>query len=98
MTTNIAADHRVAFEALVSGDYCNVVLFSCFVNGEPGASDCRCKPGLWRLCLQAAVRERHAFNDAHRSCWTTRQRCAAVSGALLTVIAHNVTESVQSKI
>jgi hypothetical protein len=53
MTTNITADHRAAFEALVSGDYCNLALFSCFVNGEPGASDCRCKPGLWRLYHQA---------------------------------------------
>ena len=26
------------FEALVSGDYCNFALFSCFVNGEPGAA------------------------------------------------------------
>jgi hypothetical protein len=38
MTTNITADHRAAFEALVSGDYCNFALFSCFVNGEPGAA------------------------------------------------------------
>ena len=38
MTTNITADHRAAFEALVSGDYRNFALFSCFVNGEPGAA------------------------------------------------------------
>jgi hypothetical protein len=38
MTTNITADHRAAFEALVSGDYCNFALFSCFVNDEPGAA------------------------------------------------------------
>jgi hypothetical protein len=38
MTTNITADHRAAFEALVSGDYRNLALFSCFVNGEPAAA------------------------------------------------------------
>jgi hypothetical protein len=38
MTTNITADHRAAFEALVSGDYRNFALFSCFVNGEPAAA------------------------------------------------------------
>jgi hypothetical protein len=37
-TTNITAEHRAAFEALVSGDYANFALFSCFVNGEPGAA------------------------------------------------------------
>ena len=38
MTTNITADHRAAFEALVSGDYANFALFSCFANGEPAAA------------------------------------------------------------
>ena len=38
MTTNITADHCAAFEALTSGDYANFALFSCFVNGEPGAA------------------------------------------------------------
>jgi hypothetical protein len=38
MTTNITADHRAAFEALVSGDYRNFAVFSCFVNGEPAAA------------------------------------------------------------
>ena len=38
MTTNITADHRTAFEALVSGDYANFALFSCFANGEPAAA------------------------------------------------------------
>jgi hypothetical protein len=38
MTTNITADHRAAFEALVSGDYRNFALFSCFANGEPAAA------------------------------------------------------------
>jgi hypothetical protein len=38
MTTNITADHRLAFEALVSGDYANFALFSCYVNGEPAAA------------------------------------------------------------
>ena len=40
MTTNITADHRAAFEALVSGDTANFALFSCFVNGEPAAAIC----------------------------------------------------------
>jgi hypothetical protein len=38
MTTNITTDHRAALEALVSGDYANFALFSCFVNGEPAAA------------------------------------------------------------
>jgi hypothetical protein len=38
MTTNITADHRAAFEALVSGDYANFALFSCYVNGEPATA------------------------------------------------------------
>ena len=38
MTTNITARHRAAFEALVSGEYRNLALFSCFVNGEPAAA------------------------------------------------------------
>ena len=38
MTTNITAEHRTAFEALVSGDYANFALLSCFVNGEPAAA------------------------------------------------------------
>ena len=38
MTTNITADHRAAFEALVSGDYANFALFSCFANGEPAVA------------------------------------------------------------
>ena len=36
--TNITADHSAAFEALVSGDYTNFALFSCFVNGEPATA------------------------------------------------------------
>lgn len=38
MTTNITAEHRAAFEALVSGEYDNFALFSCFVAGEPAAA------------------------------------------------------------
>ena len=38
MTTNITADHRAAFEALISGEYANFALFSCFVNGEPASA------------------------------------------------------------
>jgi hypothetical protein len=36
--TNITAEHQAAFEALISGDYKNFALFSCFVNGEPAAA------------------------------------------------------------
>ena len=38
MTTNITPDHRAAFEALVSGEYENFALFSCFVGGEPASA------------------------------------------------------------
>jgi hypothetical protein len=38
MTTNITAKHRAAFEALISGDYANFALFSCFANGDPAAA------------------------------------------------------------
>ena len=34
MSTNITPAHRDAFEALTSGDYDNLALFSCFVNGD----------------------------------------------------------------
>jgi hypothetical protein len=36
--THITAEHRSSFEALVSGDFDNFALFSCFVNGEPAAA------------------------------------------------------------
>jgi hypothetical protein len=36
--TNITAQHRCVFEALTSGQYRNFALFSCFVNGAPGAA------------------------------------------------------------
>ena len=36
--TNITNQHREAFEALVSGQYNNFALFSCFVDGEPAAA------------------------------------------------------------
>jgi hypothetical protein len=38
MTTNITKEHRAAFEALISADYGNFALFSCFVDGEPAAA------------------------------------------------------------
>jgi hypothetical protein len=38
MTTNITAEHRAYFDALVSGKYDNFALFSCFVAGEPAAA------------------------------------------------------------
>lgn len=36
--TNITPRHRSAFEALLSGDYGNFALFSCFVDGCPAAA------------------------------------------------------------
>lgn len=36
--TNITAEQRATFEALVSGDYDNFALFSCFLGGEPAAA------------------------------------------------------------
>lgn len=36
--TNITAQHQALFEALTSGQYRNFALFSCFVNGAPGAA------------------------------------------------------------
>ena len=36
--TNITAEHRAAFEALVSGEYDNFALFSCFVANEPAVA------------------------------------------------------------
>jgi hypothetical protein len=38
MTTNITIQHRQAFEALVSGQYKNFALFSCFVDSQPAAA------------------------------------------------------------
>ena len=40
MSTNIKSAHRKAFRALLSGNYDNFVLFSCFVNGQPAAAIC----------------------------------------------------------
>lgn len=36
MKTNITLEHRAAFNALLSGQYSNFALLSCFVNGQPG--------------------------------------------------------------
>ena len=36
--TNITAEHKKAFNALISGDFSNFALFSCFVNGEPASA------------------------------------------------------------
>jgi hypothetical protein len=38
MSTNITPAHRDAFEALTSGAYDNLALFSCFVNGQPASA------------------------------------------------------------
>lgn len=34
-STNIQPHHQEAFDALVSGEYDNFALFSCFMNGQP---------------------------------------------------------------
>lgn len=36
--TNITDAHKYAFNALLSGEYDNFALFSCFVNGEPACA------------------------------------------------------------
>ena len=36
--TNITDTHRQTFEALISGNYDNFALFSCFVNGVPASA------------------------------------------------------------
>lgn len=36
--TNITSKHVDAFNALISGEFSNFALFSCFVNGEPAAA------------------------------------------------------------
>jgi hypothetical protein len=38
--TNITTADREAFDALVSGEYENFCLFSCFVNGKPASAIC----------------------------------------------------------
>ena len=38
MPTNITAEHRRAFKALTSGAYDNFALFSCYIDGSPGAA------------------------------------------------------------
>lgn len=37
-TTNITPEHQDAFNALISGAFSNVALFSCFVDGEPASA------------------------------------------------------------
>ena len=38
MNTNITAEQREIFEALVSGNYGNFALFSCFLGDEPATA------------------------------------------------------------
>lgn len=38
MSTNITEQHRHAFEALTSGRYDDFALFSCVIDGSPGAA------------------------------------------------------------
>ena len=38
MGTHITDEHKAAFEALTSGEYDNFALFSCVIDGAPGAA------------------------------------------------------------
>ena len=42
--TNISEEHRRAFEALTSGSYENLALFSCFVNNKPASAIASIQP------------------------------------------------------
>ena len=42
--TNISEERRRAFEALTSGSYENLALFSCFVNNEPASATVSIQP------------------------------------------------------
>ena len=44
MSTHITEQHRHAFEALTSGRYDNFALFSCFIDGSPGAAIAAVEP------------------------------------------------------
>ena len=47
MATHITDEHQAAFEALTSGEHDNFMLFSCFIDGTPGAAIVavnRCRP------------------------------------------------------
>jgi len=87
MTTNITADHRAAFEALVSGDYRNIALFSCFVNGEPAAAIAAVnKDGDYAITpVFVSVT---SLADAYRSRRATCRRGGALSAASGAPNAH----------
>ena len=38
MATHITDEHKAAFKALTSGEYDNFMLFSCLIDGAPGAA------------------------------------------------------------
>ena len=42
MATHITDEHKAAFEALTSGEYDNFALFSCVIDGAPGAAIVAC--------------------------------------------------------
>jgi len=73
--------YRAVFDALVSGEYRNLALFSCFVNGEPAAAIVAINRDGGNLRHQAAVRQRHAFADTDRSRRAACQRRGALSAA-----------------
>lgn len=44
-STNITDRIREHFDAITSGEYNNIALVSCFINGEPGAAICTVNTG-----------------------------------------------------
>ena len=82
MTTNITARHRAAFEALVSGDYRNFALFSCFVNGEPAAAIVAINQDGGDYAITPLFVSVTPSAAADRSRWAACQRRGALSAAL----------------
>src|SRR5215471_6182306 len=88
MTTNITADHRAAFEALVSGDYRNIALFSCFVNGEPAAAIAAVNKDGGNYAITPLFVSVTSLADAYRSRRATCRRGGALSAASGAPNAH----------
>ena len=40
MTTNITERHKKSFESLISGEFNNFILMSCFLDGKPAVAIC----------------------------------------------------------
>lgn len=66
MATNITEAHRDAFNALISGEFCNFALVSCFVNGAPTSAIAAVSEheGMYALApLFVAVTEQMVLTD-----------------------------------